>query len=297
LTITQAVLRLFILTGITAMLGCQREVIFTPEYPAERSLTVSHFSAYSTKRAEEEKETQGTLFQTQFFWQFEKTGSGFSLIRTLDSINARGYHKNSMPRELEKKANLTLELGPDLIPNKIMGYDSLHQILSKLPQKEEWKKQLLKLSDTLKFQAEQRDLWRLFTFLPKGQPLKNKQTLNVDTLNQKLETFKVDSARFIGRQPRLKKTCLDYALDYHRSDSLVLMMEQFFSSTSANRKLKKLSWQAGKVTGHWIISVELDTGLPCLFSRSEVGEVTLTDAEKKNEVGVQLISYEEDVVQ
>src|SRR5690242_2928276 len=84
---------------------------YQPAFPDKAAFKVHHLGTYSTKRAgEEEKEVQGTIFQTRQAYTLEKQGTGWLLKRRLDTLVARGYHKLSMPHELEKKMNLDITL-------------------------------------------------------------------------------------------------------------------------------------------------------------------------------------------
>jgi hypothetical protein len=122
-------------------------------------------------------------------------------------------------------------------------------------------------------------------------------------MNGSLETMKIDSARYDALRVRgtsggLRKNCLEYTLYYHRTDSLPLLMEQFFFSNVNTRKYRKYSWKPGQVNGFLQFSVEGETGLPCFHSRSEIGDITLTyapDKEDTVDVPIQLIRYEEDI--
>ena len=284
---------LAILTAAVLLSACDK-VDYKPVPPSEAILKIYHMGAYSSQMPDDEKEVQGTLFQTQWKVRYKKQGDGWLVHRQLDSLFGRGYHKNSMPNELEKKTTLDMELGPDGVPKTIIGYDSLHSILSKIDQPEDYRKQLLKLTDTVFLQAEQRDAFRLRNFLPLGI-LKRGSPLAVDGLNPKLETVKLDSALYQGDNPRLELRCLEYEVYYHRTDSLPLMVEQFFFSSSKHRKWKHAAWSPGQVDGIWHFSVERSTGLPCFESRSETGHITLKNAEEKSELPITLIRYEEDI--
>jgi hypothetical protein len=279
-------------------MACSRDETFDPTYPESLTLKDSHLGSYSGKLASEDKDIQGTQFQTNHTWTWGRQGSGYRLVRTLDTMQARGYHKNSMPNELEHKVAITQEFGADLSPLSVQGYDSLHTVLKRIPQqKEEWRTELLRLSDTVAMQAFQKDLWRLFGILPKGQKVTRGQRIDIAALNQRLETFKADSAFYQGRTPRLRKNCLDIAVYYHREDSLVLLREQYLMSNTATRKLRTSKPDLAKVAGTWLVSVDLKTGLPCYWSLTEVGDMTLKNSAAKTETPIQLIRFEEDVVQ
>ena len=280
-------------TAVLLLLACNK-LDYKPVLPQEAVLTVYHIGAYSSQMPEDEKEVQGTLFQTRWKLRYKKQGNGLLAHRQLDSLYGKGYHKNSMPNELEKKVTLDITLGPDGLPQKITGYDSLYSILSQIQQPEDYRKQLLKLSDSTFFQAEQKDLFRLRNFLPKGM-LKRGTPLQVGDINSRLETVKLDSALYQGDNPRLELRCLEYEVYYHRADSLSLLVEQFFFSSSRNRKWKHSTWTPGRVDGIWHFSAERGTGLPCFESRSEIGRVTLKNPEDKSEQPVTLIRYEEDI--
>ncbi len=273
---------------------CQNTSQFNPTRPDRAHFLVYHLGTYSSK-IDEEKEIEGTIFQTTLNYQLDKKGGEWQLRRTCDSLFARGYHKYSMPHELEKKVPLEITLGADFIPNKISGYDSLKPILSRIQQKEEYRKQLLSSSDPEVYSAEIRDWWRMANFLPRGQPIQFKQSLSVTELNAKLETFKADSARFDGPRPRMKKSCLDYSLFYHRSDSLPLLVEQFYFSGFPNRKFRAFTHKLADVKGTLQFSVDEKTGLPCFHSKSEMAEMIFNNKEEKTDIPVHLFRYEEDL--
>jgi hypothetical protein len=283
---------------VGAFLGCDNSETFQPSYPESLTLSDSHLGAYSSKRAEDEREIPGTQFRTDSKWTFAKSGSGYTLNRILDTMIARGYHKNSMPNELERKANLTLEFDAELNLKTIHGYDTLHAVLKKIPQqKEEWRQQLLAMSDTAQLKKSQRDLWRLFTLFPKNQPMTPGQWLDPAALNQKLETFKVDTILFKGRNPRIHKVCLDAIVQYQKSDSSILLREQFLNSSGANRKLRNSVPGIAEIKGTFVISVDKKTGLPCYWSQTEMGEMKLHDKVSQQDQIIHLIRFEEDVVQ
>jgi len=122
--------------------------------------------------------------------------------------------------------------------------------------------------------------------------------LVVGELNECLETLKRDPARYDAMRWRgvvNKRDCLEYTLEYHRSDSLPLLVEQFFFSNIQNRKYRKYSWKPGTVKGFLQFSVERDSGLPCFHARSEIGDITLEYKPDKAEVPIQLIRYEEEL--
>lgn len=273
---------------------CERTAVYAPKLPDSANIRVSHLGTYSSK-LDEEKEIEGTIFQTTLSFDFKREGAGFSLRRKLDTLNARGYHKLSMPHELEKKVDLALTLDSGLIPVRIDGYDSLLPVLSRIPQKEEYRKQLLKSSDTARYKAEWRDWWRMERFLPMGVELKAGQAMPVDALNKSLETLRIDSARFLGPRPRLKLNCLEYVLHYHRTDSLALLMEQFFFSNIQNRKYRKYSWGPSVIKGILEYSVERDTGMPCFWSKAEISDLNLELKAEKLSTPVHLYRYEEDI--
>lgn len=286
---------------VLGLLSCQKTALQTTGFPDKAAFKVHHLGTYSTKLAgEDNKEAQGTIFETRLAFTLEKEGSGWLLKRRLDTMIARGYHKLSMPHELEKKVGLDITLDSAHIPTRIQGYDSLARILGRLDQKEDYKKQLLKSSDTAEFAAWTRDWWRLASFLPKGEELAMYQKLPVDGINKTLETLKLDSARFDAMRYRgttggNKRNCLEYTLQYHRIDSLPLLVEQFFFSNVQTRKYRKYSWKPGRVNGWLQFSVDRETGLPCFHSRSEIGDITLEYAEDKAEAPIQLFRYEEDI--
>jgi len=271
---------------------------FEPTYPTHLTLKDSHIGVYSSKWPDDEKETVGTQFHINHTWNWSRQGDGYRLSRRLDTLIARGYHKNSMPNELERKVGITIDFDSDMRPGQVAGYDTLHAVLKGIPQqKPEWKSQLLDLSDTIQLQKSQRDLWRLFGFMPKNTDLELHQKLDVSGLNQRLETFQADSAQFLGRQPRLGKSCLDLEVKYHRRDSLVLMREQFFNSTAAARKLRNARLDLADIKGIWVISVDRKTGMPCYWSQTEIGDLPVKDTAAHVDTTIQLIRFEEDVVQ
>lgn len=273
---------------------CERTAVYAPHSPEGARFRVFHLGTYSSK-LEEEKEIEGTIFQTTLSFELGREGAGYSLKRKLDTMVARGYHKLSMPHELEKKIALTLHLDSGFIPTRIEGYDSLKTILSRIQQKEDYRKQLLLASDTAKYLAQWRDWWRLERFLPAGTKLEARQTLPTDAVNPILETLHIDSARFDGPRPRLKLDCLDYSLYYHRTDSLALLMEQFFFSNIQNRKYRKYNWGPSVVNGILQYSVERKTGLPCFWSKSETSDLDLELKSDKAKALVRLYRYEEDI--
>jgi hypothetical protein len=274
--------------------ACERTAVYSPKVPDSARFRVFHLGTYSSK-LDEEKEIEGTIFQTTLSFEMDREGAGFALKRKLDTMAARGYHKLSMPHELEKKVELTLHLDSGLIPTRIEGYDSLKAVLSRIQQKEDYRKQLLQASDTAKYQAAWRDWWRLERFLPTGVKLEAWQKLPVEAVNKTLETLQLDSARFDGPRPRLKLDCLDYSLYYHRTDSLALLMEQFFFSNIQNRKYRKYSWGPSVVNGTLQYSVERKTGLPCFQSKSETSDLEVELKADKAKAPVHLYRYEEDI--
>ena len=276
------------------LIQCDSTYVYQPKIPDHAAFKVSHLGTYSSK-IDEEKELEGTIFQTTLSYQWEKSAAGYSLTRKLDTLVGRGYHKASMPHELEKKVPLVTELNGNLSPIQITGYDSLKAILSRIDQKADYRKQLLISSDTNLYKAQSRDWWRMARFLPMGQKLLMKQNLPVDKLNSTLESFKVDSAKFVGPRPRLKKSCLDYSLYYHRTDSLPLLVEQFYFSAIPNRKFRKYTHKPAIVLGTLQFSMNRDTGLPCFFARSEIGEMLMEFKEDKVETPIHLYRYEEDI--
>ncbi len=286
----------FALFGLASLglLACERTAVFQPKRPDTAHFQVFHLGTYSSK-IDEDKEIEGTIFQTTLSYSLEKQGSGWLMNRKLDTLVARGYHKFSMPHELEKKMDLKFWMDSSFVPTRIEGYDSLKSILSRIEQKEEYRKQLLLSSDTAVYRAQYRDWWRAANFLPYGQKLEAKQTLPVEALNSQLETYKVDSARFDGPRPRMKKSCLDYTLYYHRTDSLPLLVEQFYFSALPNRKFRQYTHTVAAVFGILQYSVDRKTGLPCFQSKSERGDMTMTLAAEKIEVPIHLFRYEEDL--
>ncbi len=282
---------------ILASLGlfqCERTAVFTPVLPENAHYRVYHLGTYSSK-LDEEKEIEGTIFQTTLSLDLQRQGSGWLLRRRLDTMVAKGYHKFSMPNELEKKVDLTLTMDSSFVPARVDGYDSLKTVLGRIQQKEEYRAALLKASDTAQYRAEWRDWWRMNKFLPRGVKLEARQPLAVEALNKTLETLKADSATFDGPRPRLKKSCLDYTLYYHRTDSLSLLMEQFYFSSIQNRKYRKYAWHASLIKGILQYSVERKTGMPCFASKSETSDLTLELKEEKATMPIHLYRYEEDL--
>lgn len=291
---------------ILGLVKCQ-SAEFKPAFPEKASFKVHHLGTYSTKLVgENEKEMQGTLFQTRLSFQLQKQGSGWLLHRRLDTLIAKGYHKLSMPHELEKKVTIDIELDSARIPVRISGYDTLAKVLSRIDQKADYKEQLLRSSDSAYYSAWTRDWWRMAGFLryrPEGTKLNMNIKLPVEELNKALETLKIDSARFDavryrGTTPDNKRNCLEYTLEYHRTDSLPLLVEQFFFSGIQTRKYRKYSWKPGLVKGFLQFSVDRESGLPCFHARTEIGDITLEykhEKEAKVEVPIQLFRYEEDI--
>ena len=273
---------------------CERTAVYDPKTPDTAHFRVFHLGTYSSK-LDEEKEVEGTIFQTTLGFDFEKQAPGWTLTRRLDTMIARGYHKLSMPHELEKKVELKLYLDSGFIPQRIDGYDSLKPLLARIQQKDEYRKQLLAASDTAKYRAEWRDWWRMERFLPRGVKLEARTALPVDGLNKILETLKIDSARFEGPRPRLRKSCLDFTLNYHRTDSLSLLMEQFFFSNIQNRKYRKYSWGPSVISGVLQYSVERTTGLPCFQAKTESSDLVLELKSEKVQTPIHLYRYEEDI--
>jgi hypothetical protein len=280
---------------------CEIKARFTPALPDKASFKVFHLGTYSTKMAgDEEKETQGTIFQTTLSYEFTKEGAQGHLHRKLDTLVARGYHKLSMPHELEKKVDLDLWLDSALLPVKITGYDSMKAVLGRVQQKDEYRKQLLAASDPAKYQAQARDWWRVAGMLPHGVEMEPRKPLSIEAVNKALELQKLDSARFEGPMPRgtsldKKKNCLEYTVYYHRNDSLPLLVEQFFFSGIQNRKYRRHTWKPGLVLGAERFSVDRATGLPCFYSKTETADILLEKKEDKSEVPIQLFRYEEDI--
>ncbi len=280
--------------AVVFLLGCDK-VDYQPVLPDTATLTVNHMGAYSSQMGDDENEVQGTLFQTRWKLYWRKEGDGWVVQRRLDTLEGKGYHKYSMPNELEKKADLDMELGPDGIPRRITGYDSLYSLLGRLPQGEDYRRQLLGMSDTVRFQAAQRDVFRLRNLLPRGV-LKTGASLDVGEINRRLETLQLDSAGYQGERPRMDRECLEYEAYYHRTDSLPLLVEQFFFSSSKHRKWKHASWDPGRVDGVWHFSAERKTGLPCFESLAETGHIVLKDSTQKDgEQPITLYRYEEDL--
>ena len=284
---------LLAMAGLT-LVQCERKAVFQPQRPDQAHFRVYHLGTYSSK-VDEEKEIEGTIFQTTLSFDLEKKDAGWRLHRNLDTLVARGYHKFSMPHELEKKVNLDLWMDSTFVPTRIDGYDSLKAVLARIEQKEDYRKQLLLSSDTALYRAQWRDWWRMADFLPRGPVLEAKQVMAVDGLNSKLETLKLDSARFNGPRPRMKKSCLDYTLYYHRTDSLPLLVEQFYFSSLPNRKFRAFTHEAAAVMGTLQYSLDRKTGLPCFQSKTEVADMIMKSAEDKLEVPIHLYRYEEDL--
>jgi len=281
--------------GCFAFIQCDRTAVFNPEYPDQAEFRVFHLGTYSSK-LDEEKEREGTIFQTTNSFTLEKQGPGWKLHRKLDTLMARGYHKFSMPHELEKKIDLDIYLDSGFIPERVDGYDSIKSVLGRIQQKEDYRKQLLEGSDTAAYKAEWRDFWRMnMNTLPRGVELVAGDTLPVAELNKTLETIKADSARFVGHRPRFKKLCLDYNIFYNRTDSLPLLMEQFYFSAIQNRKYRKYGRTPALITGILQYSVEEKTGMPCFHSKSEIGKVIIEMKEEKSEIPVYLLRYEEEL--
>jgi hypothetical protein len=276
------------------LVNCDRTVTYDPKPPESANYSVFHLGTYSSK-LDEEKEIEGTIFQTTLSFEMRKEGSGWKVKRKLDTLMARGYHKLSMPHELEKKVDLELTLDSAMVPVRVDGYDSLKSILGRIQQKDEFRKQLLAASDTAKYRAEWRDWWRMAKFLPKGVGLVYRQPLDPKELNKTLETIQIDSARYDGVRPRRKKSCLDYTLYYHRTDSLALLMEQFFFSNIQNRKYRKFSWGPSVISGVLQYSVEKSTGLTCFHAKTEYSDLELELKAEKLKTPVHLYRYEEDI--
>lgn len=276
------------------LIQCERTAVFDPKFPEKAEFRISRLATYSSK-LDEEKEIQGTIFETTLSFRMERKGEGWVLRRSLDSMIAKGYHKFSMPHELEKKLSLELTMDADMMPVRIDGYDSLAAVLGRIQQKEEYRKQLLASIDTAKFRAEWRDWWRLNALLPRGVELEARTPLSVDAVNKTLETLKIDSARFDGPRPRRKKNCLEYTLYYHRTDSLTLLMEQFYFSSIQNRKYRKYDWNASVVNGVLQYSVEQSTGMPCFYAKTESSDLEMQLKGEKARMPVHLYRYEEDL--
>jgi hypothetical protein len=288
---------------------CELKTRFVPKLPQKAAFRVSHLGTYSTKLAgDDQKEVQGTIFQTtlSFTWTASASpaapGAAGILHRHLDTLIARGYHKLSMPHELEKKVDIDLWLDSNLVPVKIAGYDSLKAVLGRIQQKEDYKKQLLASSSSARFEAEDRDWWRVAGLLPKGVELEPRKPVPVEAVNKLLEVQKLDSARFEGPQPRgtrldNKKSCLEFTVYYHRPDSLGLLVEQFFFSGTQNRKYRRHTWKPGVVQGAERFSVDKATGFPCFHSKTESADILLQrkDKEEMSELPIQLFRYEEDI--
>lgn len=283
-----------LILAASGLMHCERTAVFNPAPPGKLHYRVFHLGTYSSK-LDEEKEIEGTIFQTTLSYDLDKQGNGWRLRRKLDTLIAKGYHKFSMPNELEKKVDLTLTMDSSFLPVRVDGYDSLKAILGRIQQKEEYRAALLKASDTAYYRAEWRDWWRMSKLLPRGVKLEAFTPLSVDAVNKTLETLKADSARFDGPRPRLKKSCLDYTLYYHRTDSLSLLMEQFYFSSIQNRKYRKYAWHASLVKGIVQYSVESRTGMPCFWSKSETSDLVLELKEEKATMPVHLYRYEEDL--
>jgi hypothetical protein len=284
------------IVALTALgfIRCERTAVFDPKFPDQAKYRISHLGTYSS-RLDEEKEVQGTIFETTVSFELERKAPGWILRRNLDTLNAKGYHKFSMPHELEKKLDLEIAMDAQMMPVRIDGYDSMAAVLGRIQQKEEYRKQLLASLDTAKYRAEWRDWWRLNSFLPRGVKLEARKPLSVDAINKTLETLKADSARFDGPRPRRKKSCLEYTIYYHRTDSLTLLMEQFYFSSNQNRKYRKYDWNASVVQGVLQYSVEQSTGMPCFYSKTEASDLELRLEAEKAKIPVHLFRYEEDL--
>ncbi len=284
-------LSLFLVLGFIS--ACRQEVNFHPVRPQHAIMHINHLGTYSSK-VEEEKEVEGTVFQTNITYVLDKKNTGWSLRRHTDSLIAVGYHKKSLATELEKKINLDLELGNDFIPTHIAGYDSIYKVFGRIEQKDSYKAYLLAHLDTLFFQAEIRDRFRLLNILPEGK-IKADTLLSVEKINTQLESIKLDSLRFQGARPRLRRDCIEYEAFYHRQDSLPLMVEQMLFSAPKNRRFRHDTWSPGKVEGIWHFSLDLKTGLSCFESRTEIGALTLKNKEEKIETPILLYRYDEDI--
>jgi hypothetical protein len=286
--------KLFLVLAGLGLVQCERSVVYKPQRPDNAQFRVYHMGTYSSK-VNEDKEIQGTIFQTTLSYSLTKEASGWKLNRKLDTMIAKGYHKFSMPHELEKKLPLTFFMDGDFIPARIDGYDSLIDIMGRIQQKDNYRKQLLLASDSALYRAQWRDWWRVADLLPRGQKLEAKQALSIDDINSKLETFKLDSAKFDGPRPRMKKSCLDYTVFYHRIDSLPLLVEQFYFSALPNRKFRKYTHETAVVSGNLQYSVDRKTGLPCFQSKTEAAGMVMKLAAEKIEVPIYLYRYEEDL--
>jgi hypothetical protein len=88
---------------------------------------------------------------------------------------------------------------------------------------------------------------------------------------------------------------LEYDAYYHRTDSLPLLVEQFFYSSVPHRAWKHSIWNPGEVDGIWHFSLDRKTGLPCFESLSETGHIVLKDTAQKAEQPITLYRYEEDL--
>jgi hypothetical protein len=291
------ILRLALACASLGLIQCERTAVFNPKPMETAKFRVHHLGTFSSK-LDEEKEIEGTIFQTTLSFELERKAPGWILRRKLDTLMARGYHKFSMPHELEKKIDLELTLDSAMNPVAFKGYDSLHAVLGRIQQKEEYRKQLLAGSDTAKYQAEWRDWWRMNNMLPRGVKLEARTPLSAGTIeavNKTLETLKVDSGAFDGPRPRRKKNCLEYTLYYHRTDSLTLLMEQFYFSSIQNRKYRKYDWHASVIQGILQYSVDQATGMPCFYSKTESSALALKLKGEKAETPVYLYRYEEDL--
>jgi hypothetical protein len=291
------ILRLALACASLGLIHCERSAVFDPKPMEPAKFRVYHLGTYSSK-LDEEKEIEGTIFQTTLSFDLERKAPGWILRRKLDTLMARGYHKFSMPNELEKKIDLELAMDSAMNPVGFTGYDSLHAVLGRIQQKDEYRKQLLAGSDTAKYRAEWRDWWRLNHMLPRGVKLEGRTPLSagaVEAVNKTLETLKVDSGTFDGQRPRRKKNCLEYTLYYHRTDSLTLLMEQFYFSNIQNRKYRKYDWHASVVQGILQYSVQQANGMPCFYSKTESSDLTLRLKGEKAETPVHLYRYEEDI--
>jgi hypothetical protein len=119
--------------------------------------------------------------------------------------------------------------------------------------------------------------------------------LETADINSRLETLKLDSARFERTLLRMDRNCFEYKAYYHRSDSLPLLVEQFFHSGQKHRAWKKSVWKPGTVEGVWHFSMDGRTGLPCFETITETGRITLLKEDTKAEQPITLYRYEEDL--
>lgn len=279
---------------------CELKTSYRPRLPDQASFKVHHHGVYATRMGGEGlREIPGTIFETRLACDLKREGATWSLKRRLDTMVARGYHKLSMPNELELKIDLEIVLDSTFAPVGIKGYDSLRAVLGRTQQKDSYRKQLMASLDPQRAAAAMRDWWRMAAMLPKDVDIEPRKPVSVEEVNKRLETRKLDSARFDGPLPRGmgkgRRNCLDFTVYYERVDSLPLLVEQFFFSHIQNRKYQRHTWKPAVVKGHERFSVDRATGLPCFHSISEIADITLEKKDEKSEFPIQVTRYEEDI--